>query len=170
MGDQLTFYCPRCWKEVPDGAQVCSHCQASLEGITNEKFFDKLIDALRHPVSAQAAFAAQTLGWLGNWRAVEPLLGTLGRTRDPEVQEAVIRSLGMLGDARAVSVLDGFLEDEKMFLTLRIAAVEALGQIGGEQAIAVLNRNASHDDRTVARAAREVLNAIKSKGLIVGDR
>ena len=163
MGEFVTFYCPRCWKEIPEGAKVCPHCQASLEGIGDEKFFDKLIDALRHPVSSQAAFAAQTLGRLGDWRAVEPLLETLGRTRDPEAQEAVIRSLGNLGDARAISALEGILEDEKMFLTLRIAAVEALAQIGNEQALAVLHRTASRDDRAVARAARDVLNAIKSK-------
>ena len=166
MGELVRFYCPHCWKEIPEEATVCPHCHLSLEGLSNQKFFDKLIDALRHPVPARAAFAAQTLGRLGDARAVEPLLETLGRTDDPEVQEAVIQSLGTLGDARAVSALAAIMEDAHRFLTLRLAAAEALGNIGGEQAIAVLKRTASRGNSSVARAGQAALIALKDNGTL----
>lgn len=163
MGELVRFYCPHCWKEIPEGTQVCPHCQISLAGITDEKFFDKLIDALRHPVPVRAAFVAQILGRLGDVRAVEPLLETLGRTDDPEVLEAVIRSLGTLGDARAVGALAGILEDTRRFLTLRLATANALANIGGAQAVATLQRAAARGDDAVARAAQSALVAIKDQ-------
>lgn len=157
MSEKITFYCPRCWKEIPPGTAVCPYCQASIEASAAETFLDKLIGALWHPVPSKAALAAHILGRLGDPRAVEPLLGAFDRTRDPEVQEAAVRALGELGDPHAVALLSRVLKESNMFITLRVAAAEALGMIGGEQAIQALQGVAKRNDRSVACAARAAL-------------
>ncbi len=157
MSEKVTFYCPRCWEEIPPGTAVCPYCRASIEGSTEEAFLDKLIDALRHPVPSKAALAAQILGQLGDPRGVEPLLDIFDRTRDPEIQEAAIRALGELGDPRAIALFARVLEESDRFITLRVAAAEALGRIGGDQAIEALQGVAKRDDRSVSRAARAAL-------------
>jgi len=160
MGDKATYYCPRCWEEIPPGTAVCPYCHVSIESRAGEAFSDKLINALRHPVPSKAALAAQILGRLGNPRAVEPLLEVFARTRDPEVQEAAIHALGELGDPRAIALLSRVLEESSMFITLRVAAAEALGKIGSGQAIEVLQDLAKRDGRAVSHAARAALAAL----------
>ena len=154
---QATFFRPSCWKEIPAKAQVCLNCGTSLEGRAGDSFADKLIGALRHPISYQAATAALTLGRLHELRAVEPLLEVFNRTQDPEVVEAAIWALGELRDTRAVSRLVEILDNPGAFLTLRIASSEALGKIGGEEAIQALLQAARSDHRALRVTAQAAL-------------
>ena len=153
----VTFFCPACWKEVPEKTQVCPHCGASIEERSRESFEEKLIGALRHPISFQAATVALTLGRLRERRAVEPLLEVFERTRDSEVHEAAIWALGELRDPRAVPKLVQLLDDPNVFVTLRIACTEALAKIGGDQAQAALERAARSDQRVLRVAAQTEL-------------
>jgi HEAT repeat protein len=160
MGNPVIFYCPRCWAEIPPDTAVCPYCRASIEDSTEEAFLDKLIDALRHPVPSQAALAAQILGQRRDPRGVAPLLDAFDRTRDPEIQEAVIRALGELGDPRAVALLSRVLAESDLFIMLRVAAAEALRNIGGEPAVQALREAAQGDDHSVSRAARAALTKL----------
>ncbi len=135
---------------------VCPCCQQPISANAQEEFFDKLVDALRHPVPSKAAFAAQVLGKLADPRGVEPLLHVFERTRDPETQEAAVRALGQLKDPRAVSRLAQILHDPNTFITLRIAAANALGEIGDQAAVTALQGAAKRDD-SAGRQARTVL-------------
>lgn len=160
----ITFYCPNCWREVPADAHTCPYCHHIYGRLDNRVFADKLINALRHPVPANAATAAQILGNLRDPRAVEPMVEVLTRTRDPEVQEAVIRALGDLCDARAIPALIRVLEDPNAFLKVRIVAAQALGGMDDDDARAALKRTAQRHERSVSVAARTVLENLEAPG------
>ncbi len=110
--------------------------------------------------------AAFALGFLGNARAVEPLislldessslvktrsimsLGRLGNARavkpliallsSEDIKTAAVLALGDLGDQRAVPHLSNLLTTEEMFSSIRIFSTESIGKIGGEEAILLL--------------------------------
>ncbi len=153
---RATYFCPNCWEEIPEGALTCPYCHKMIDELARQSFPEKLIASLAHPVPSRAALAARILGQLHDPRAVEPLEAIFVKSQDPELHEAAVRALGELRDPRALDTLVRILNDPTAFLSLRLAAVEALGRIGGEQAVAAL-RQAAHGDRLLARAAREQL-------------
>jgi len=70
---------------------------------------------------------AQTLGRIGDAKAVEPLIETLLKNDEfPDVQQSTAEALGRIGDRRAVDPLIGALDEP---LT-RWHAANALGKIG----------------------------------------
>ncbi len=69
--------------------------------------------------------AADTLGKIGDMRAVEPLMARLQSDKDTGVKEHALKSLGLLGDPRPV---DLFI-DAIAIRPLRVLAVEALEKI-----------------------------------------
>ena len=143
---------------------ICPHCHATIQADAQEGFFAKLVNALRHPVPSKAALAAQVLGELGDPRGVEPLLQALDQSHDPELQEAAIRALGELRDVRAANTLVRVLEDPNTFITLRVAAVEALDNIGGDEAVGALQRAAQSDEHAPGRAACKALEERSQQG------
>lgn len=77
---------------------------------------------------------------------------------EPELRYEAARAAGMLSDARAVPRLsDLALEDEDG--EVRLAAIEALGEIGSEEAVRVLRQVAAGDDPATAEAAESALDA-----------
>jgi HEAT repeat protein len=109
----------------------------------------------------QAATAALTLGRLNDPRAVNPLLEVFVRSRDPELHEAAIWALGELRDVRAVPTLIQILDNPKSFITLRIGCTEALGKIGGDQAVEALRRAARSDQRALRVSAQTELRNLE---------
>lgn len=100
---------------------------------------DILVMALRqaHPDVRAAAqnpsvrvAIAGILGQAGDQRAVETLISALEDV--PEVGEAAVEALGRLKDPRAVDPL------MKVMARFGVTAVEALGELGGEQARAAV--------------------------------
>ncbi len=81
-------------------------------------------------------FAANLIGDIGDKDALTALIETLEDT-DLNVRIAAIEALGKMGDARAVGVLARRLEDSPWSV---MAAVDALGRIGGDEARTVLHR------------------------------
>jgi HEAT repeat protein len=82
--------------------------------------------------------AAQTLGELGDPRAVQPLIKTLGDDNQ-WVRIVTAEALGLIGDQKAIPALISGLDDENIWV--RRASVVALGQIGDPRAIPpLLNR------------------------------
>jgi HEAT repeat protein len=135
------------------------------------------------------ARSAESLGNMGDPRAVEPLLlliddpvsdvvwvalRSLGTLRDPRAFEPLIRcidnpdrwirqgaawALGELGDPRAGSVIIPLLVDKKK--GVRQSAAEALGKIGDIRYQEYLEPLLKDDDLEVRHAAREALKKLK---------
>ncbi|MGD0078568.1 MAG: HEAT repeat domain-containing protein [Sedimentisphaerales bacterium] len=76
--------------------------------------------------------AAESLGELGDGRAVEPLIACL-KDQDSYVRQRSAVALGKLGDAKAVGPLIACLKDENV--DVRRSATEVLGKLGDERAV-----------------------------------
>lgn len=101
-----------------------------LGNIRRPEAVNFLIEMLKDPCSNVRSSAAESLGEIGDSTAVEPLIDLLG---DEEwVAFFAAGALGRLRDPGAVSPLIRLATSSK--LDLQIAAVEALGEIGGEEA------------------------------------
>lgn len=76
-----------------------------------------------------SALAASALGKSGNPRAALPLVEAY-RSDDPATRQAVARSLGLLGGARAVAALKKLVEDPNAGVRAQaVASLTALGEI-----------------------------------------
>lgn len=84
---------------------------------------------------------------LGNFKkdptALDTLINTLRHDDNNVVREAVIESLGKVGDRRAVPFLLSALEDSSF--AIRFSAIKALGAIGDPEAIPYLKRISDRD-------------------------
>jgi len=93
-----------------------------------------LLDALKHDEWVVRLHAVEALGRLRAAESVEPLLWLLFNDQDTAIREDAIRSLGEIGDARAVDFLFLAMKDGG----LRHLAIEALGKIGDRRAVPAL--------------------------------
>jgi len=156
----MVQYCPRCWREIPPGADPCPECGET----TNEAglpFVERLLRTLRHPEPTRAGLAIDILAdRLREPRAVEPLIDLLSTSKDAAVLRQAVRGLGLLGDMRAVPPLVRLLGNAEVPFVVRSEAASSLGSIGGKAAEAAL-RDALDDPRpSVSRAARRALAAL----------
>jgi len=130
----MSRYCPNCWAEVPEEAELCPACGHTL-AVEGEEYVDKLIAALRHFEPTRAALAIQILSeMLAEPRAVMPLIELLDTAGDAYVLRSAVEALGRFADARAVPALARRLRDPATPVVVRVAAVAALARIGGEPA------------------------------------
>lgn len=106
------------------------------------------------------AAAAASLSQLGDARAVEALILAI---HDPmaETSAEAVRALAVLGDKRAIAPLIEVVRNADGFFLpiVRRAAVIALAQLGGEQAIAALRVAASNDaeDMLIRQDAQQAM-------------
>ncbi|MBN1813109.1 MAG: hypothetical protein JXA14_14830 [Anaerolineae bacterium] len=163
----MSFYCPNCWAEVPEGAEQCPACGQAL-AVGGEDYVDKPIAALRHFEPMRAALAIQILGeMLGEPRAILPLIELLDTARDAYVLRSAAVALGHLAGANreamdpAVPVLGRRLLDMETPLVVRLAAVEALSRIGGEAAWAAIHSGLDDPNASVRECARQALDCIE---------
>jgi len=160
----LTFFCPKCYAQNRAEDQVCRSCGARLDEEGGD-YVDRLISfSLHHPVPSVPPIAAETLGNIGDKRAVEPLMEVLRSSEEPGLLEATAEALGKLGDERAIPALQGILK--RGTLAVRMNAVAALGRIGSDEAARALEDVAANDPSTgVRKEARSVLERLNdSKG------
>jgi HEAT repeat protein len=76
---------------------------------------------------------------------------------EPELRFEAARAAGMLSDARAVPRLIDLVNAEEDG-EVRLAAIEALGEIGSEEAVRVLRELAAGEDPALAEAAEAALD------------
>jgi hypothetical protein len=88
------FYCPYCWKLIPDDALVCAFCQNSLTDWHDPKVIDSLLTALRSAETTRARFAAQMLARQSATQAIARFPEPGRATEDPGITEAVNISAG----------------------------------------------------------------------------
>jgi HEAT repeat protein len=133
-----------------------------LGKIEDPEVSDRLVTFFNNPFLNQVCPAmkrstALALGKKFNkgTRAVDSLISDLDSS-DIQVREAIIQSLGKIGDSTAVPFIIEVLDDKKF--AIRLSAVKALGDIGDPQAIPPLKRVASTDsDPYIRQAARAAL-------------
>ena len=70
----MIFYCPACWREVPELIHVCPYCKVDVERLTLEQdYAQKLIAALEHPEPTTPVRVAWILGVRKETRAIPPI-------------------------------------------------------------------------------------------------
>ena len=118
---------------------------------------DRVISVLSKKLSSdiprvRAAVAAA----LGKVPHSEAILLTAFADDDPWVRYFAAQSLGRLGSRSSVPVLIKVAENDP-FNHVKLSAVQALGSIGGKEAIAAISSYLRSEDRDLARVAREAL-------------
>lgn len=141
-------------RTVTTPAEVREVLQATRSATTADR--GELVDAALHATDPLVAGnAALALGRLRAFHGDDALLALVSDPRERVRQDAV-RACGLDGDASSLPTLERALEQGDA--TLRPLVLEALGEIGGEHALALIQRvaddeAASRTERVFARAA-----------------
>lgn len=122
------------------------------------RLVDGLVEALLDAAPMMRGAAIEALGWIGDARAVTPLLGLLGPETENSLRELAIEALGRIGDPRALPpILQALTHADEW---VRRAAAEALGELGDRSAIEPLSAALSDHSALVQDAAFEALKKL----------
>lgn len=135
----------------------------ALSKFGGEEAVQQLLVGLGDAEPSLRAAAALGLGLTKAATAVAPLLKRLGEETDQETAVETIRALGRIGDPRAVAALADRANGGSLFsrtpLPIRLEAIRALGEIGGEGARPVLHRLMRDRNEAVREAAIKATEA-----------
>lgn len=107
------------------------------------------------------AAAADALGWIGDIRAVPPLLARLQSADEHEaVREIAAEALGKLGDRAAVQPLINTLDDPGEWI--RRAAAQSLGELGDRRAMDPLSVLLGDESPMVQDAAFDAIKRLST--------
>ncbi|MDB4952139.1 MAG: HEAT-like repeat-containing protein [Gemmatimonadetes bacterium] len=129
-----------------EDARVRRETILALTKLGTEDAVPLLVRGLADAEPGLRSAAALGLGLGKSHAAVAPLLSQLKTETEPEALVEIVRALGRIGDPRAVPALadraggGNWLSLSRHPTPLRVEAVRALGEIGGEPARAVLQR------------------------------
>ena len=126
-----------------------------LPFVEDERALDVVLKAMKEETPNVRAAAARALGNMFAPEVVQPLVEGLA-DEDVWVRYFSARALGRTRSADSVEALKKVVEEEK-FNHVRIAALDSLGQIGGERIAAIVGELVRDDDPDVARAAQVAL-------------
>lgn len=118
---------------------------------------DMLIEYLVKGSPTLQGAAAEALGYIGDERAISPLL-LLVHDRRNELREIAAEALGRIGSERAFEPLVALLADENEWV--RRAAAAALGDLGDQRAVEPLSKALQDDNTVVQDAAFEALQKL----------
>jgi HEAT repeat protein len=126
-----------------------------LPYVEDERAFDVLARAMKDETPNVRAAAARALGNMDAPGVVHQLTEGLD-DEDAWVRYFSARALGRRRSVESVEALERVIEKEK-FNHVRIAALDSLGQIGGNRVSAIVAELVNNDDPDVARAAEVAL-------------
>jgi HEAT repeat protein len=126
-----------------------------LPFVEDGRALDVLVQAMKQETPKVRAAAARALGNMFAPQVVQPLIGGLSDD-DVWVRYFSARALGRLRAEDSVEGLRRVVEEDK-FNHVRIAALDSLGQIGGERIAAIVEGLVRDDDPDVAHAAQVAL-------------
>ena len=126
-----------------------------LPFVEDERALDVVLQAMKEETPNVRAAAARALGNMFAPEVVRPLIEGLS-DEDVWVRYFSARALGRVRSEDGVEALRRIVEDEK-FNHVRIAALDSLGQIGGERIAGIVTGLVHDDDPDVARAAQSAL-------------
>ncbi len=156
------LFCPRC-RQPFASVQICPNCSVTT-GAVADTYVEKLLETILSKETGRAGMAVDVLTrWLHEPRAILPLTMLLESKNNPYPLVIGARGLGWLGDAAAVPALAKLLLNESQPYVARVAAAEALGNIGGEESIQVLEQAAESPRPSVAEAALESLRGLRQE-------
>jgi HEAT repeat protein len=116
----------------------------ALSKFGGEEAVQQLIVGLADAEPSIRAAAALGLGLTKAGTAVNPLVKRLGEETDQDTVMEILRALGRIGDPRAIAPLAERANGGSLFsrtpLPIRVEAIRALGEIGGDAARTVINR------------------------------
>ena len=126
-----------------------------LPFIEDERALDVVLHAMKEETPNARAAAARALGNMFAPEVVRPLIEGLSDD-DIWVRYFSARALGRVRSEDSVAALKKVVEEEK-FNHVRIAALDSLGQIGGERIAGIVAALVHDDDPDVAHAAQSAL-------------
>jgi len=130
------YYCCKCWHEIEPAQAICPECGAAISSEA-DNLVDKYIAAIRHAEPTRASLAIYVLGELMREpRATGPLIELIEASTNAYIVADAVRALGRLGARAAVPALGRLLLEPATQLVIRVAAVKALHDIGGPEALA----------------------------------
>jgi HEAT repeat protein len=137
--------------------RVRTEALESIAYLVDEPDLAELIQAAYDTDDAELRAAAlRSMGRQADQRWSRRVLEAM-RLDEPELRFEAARAAGMLSDARAVQRLIDLVYDDEDG-EVRLAAVEALGEIGSEEAVRVLRELAAGDEPAIAEAAEAALD------------
>ncbi len=129
-----------------------------------------LIDRMRSKTDPETlAAVVQALGDIKDAAAATALISLAGKKKgDLELLETVVEVLGKIGSKQALPVLAKILNKKGLFnkerrTKLRLKAAQALGQIGGESAVAALTRNSTGGPEELNQACTSALESLAGR-------
>ncbi len=126
-----------------------------LPYVEDDRALDVLVNAIKAETPNVRAAAARALGTMDAPEVVQPLIEGLD-DEDVWVRYFSARALGRRRSEESVDALERVIEKEK-FNHVRIAALDSLGQIGGQRVAGIVAGLVSDDDPDVAHAAEVAL-------------
>jgi len=156
------FFCPRC-RRPSSQIEVCPACNV-LANAATASYVERLLETTLSTETCRVGMAVEVLAKrLHEQRAVVPLTQLLERRMDPYAQVLGARGLGWLRAESAVPVLTRLLLDEDQPYVARVAAAEALGQIGGEEAWQALQQATQSPRPSVTATALRALDQLRQE-------
>jgi len=145
---------------------LCETAIYSLARYKDPEAADALIAALGNENWHIRMKIVYSLMEIGDTRAVDPLISLLG-DENYKVRQSAATGLGKLGDRKAVEPIIKALETERE-VDVRISEVQALGILGGSEAIKGLSRVSTDKDeyRNVRINAEKALAIFKGGGTV----
>lgn len=133
----------------------------ALSKFGGEEAVQQLLVGLGDVEPSLRAASALGLGLTKAGTAVAPLLKRLGEETDGDAALEIIRALGRIGDPRGVPALAERASGGSLFsrtpLPIRLEAIRALGEIGGDAARAVIQRQMRDRNEAVREAALKAI-------------
>ena len=123
-----------------------------LPYVEDDRVFAVLVNAIKDETPNVRAAAARALGTLDAPAVVRPLIEGLS-DEDVWVRYFSARALGRRRSEDSVAALKQVIEREE-FNHVRIAALDSLGQIGGDRVAGIVSGLVKDDDPNVAHAAQ----------------
>ena len=127
-----------------------------LPFVDEERAFDVLAHAIKEETQNVRAAAARALGNMDTQQAVTQLIAGLS-DEDVWVRYFSARALGRRRAEESIEALERVIQNEA-FNHVRIAALDSLGQIGGQRVAAIVGALVKDDDPDVAHAAKVALS------------
>ena len=133
-----------------------------LPFVEDERAIDVLVRAMKEETPNVRAAAARALGNMDAPHVVKQLIDGLS-DEDVWVRYFSARALGRRRSEDSVEALERVVEKEQ-FNHVRIAALDSLGQIGGQRVARIVTALVRDDDPDVARAAHDALSKSGQRG------
>jgi len=127
-----------------------------LPFVEDERAFEVLANAMKEETRNVRAAAARALGNMDAPQVVTQLIAGLS-DEDVWVRYFSARALGRHRAEESIEALERVIEKEE-FNHVRIAALDSLGQIGGQRVAGIVGALIKDDDPDVARAAKVALS------------